>query len=68
MAERLVKDMLGPGWKVRNAGLDLSQVNPRAAKVMQEIGIGKSKSFLNSSIMRVFFLLGSMDVVNFASK
>ena len=39
MAERLLKAMYGDMYEVHSAGIKGSQVDPRAIKVMNEIGI-----------------------------
>ncbi len=39
MAEGLLRDMYGDQYEVRSAGIEASKVDPRALKVMREIGI-----------------------------
>lgn len=43
MAEGLLRAMYGDRYEVYSAGVEASQVDPRAVKVMNEIGIDISK-------------------------
>ena len=48
MAEALVNHFLGDKWQAYSAGVAPSSVNPRAKRVMAEIGIDISSSYSKS--------------------